>query len=194
MPSQIEPYCQGDLDGLCGLYAIINALCALCPEIDEELATTLFRHLARHMEGRLKEPMPVIAYGIGATSLRLLLKRALRFTSKNLGVEIETTEFAMARRNLDLRKLWRHLSNELGSGQVTILMLRGASYHWTVACSATETTLPDRFSRPQGARALALHNRRHAQSLPALPERNDLSAQGVGLVTGFSLPARRGTD
>lgn len=59
MPSQIEPYCQGDLDGLCGLYAIINALCALCPEIDEELATTLFRHLARHMEGRLKEPMPV---------------------------------------------------------------------------------------------------------------------------------------
>ena len=141
MPSQIEPYCQGDLDGLCGLYAIINALCALCPEIDEELATTLFRHLARHMEGRLKEPMPVIAYGIGATSLRLLLKRALRFTSKNLGVEIETTEFAMARRNLDLRKLWRHLSSELGSGQVAILMLRGASHHWTVACSATETTL-----------------------------------------------------
>lgn len=58
-----------------------------------------------------------------------------------MGVEIEATEFAMARRNLDLRKLWRHLSSELGSGQVAILMLRGASYHWTVACSATETTL-----------------------------------------------------
>ena len=86
----VDPYCQGDLDGLCGLYAIINALCALCPEIDEDIASGLFGHLARHIQlQRLKEPMPIIAYGIGSTSLRLLLERALRFVRKNLGIEIE---------------------------------------------------------------------------------------------------------
>jgi hypothetical protein len=138
----IDPYCQGDLDGLCGLYAIINALCSLCPEIDEDIASGLFGHLARHIQGqRIKELMPIIAYGIGSTSLRLLLQRALRFVRKNLGVEIELTEFAMGRRNLDLRKLWRHLAQELDGEHVAILQIRGASQHWTVAYAVTETTL-----------------------------------------------------
>jgi len=104
----IDPYCQGDLDGLCGLYAIINALCSLCPEIDEDIASGLFGHLARHIQlQRLKEPTPIIAYGVGSTSLRLLLERALRFVRKNLEVEIELVEFAVGRRNFELRKLWR---------------------------------------------------------------------------------------
>ena len=54
--------------------------------------------------------MPIIAYGVGSTSLRLLLERALRFVRKNLGMEIELVEFAMGRRNLELRKLWQLLS------------------------------------------------------------------------------------
>ena len=137
-----EPYCQGDLDGLCGLDAIINALCALCPEIDEDIASGLFGHLARHIQlQRLKEPMPIIAYGVGSTSLRLLLERALRFVRKNLEVEIELVEFAVGRRNFELRKLWRLMSEQLDGEHVVILMTRGASHHWTVAYAATETTL-----------------------------------------------------
>ena len=138
----IDPYCQGDLDGLCGLYAIVNALCALCPEIDEDMAFGLFGHLARHIQmQRIKEPLPIIAYGVGSTSLRLLLERAMRFVRKNLGVEIELTQLAMGRRNLDLRKLWQLLAKELDGEQVAILQIRGASQHWTVAYAATETTL-----------------------------------------------------
>jgi hypothetical protein len=88
----IDPYCQGDLDGLCGLYAIVNALSTLCPEIDEDIASGLFGHLARHIQvQRLKEPMPIIAYGIGSTSLRILLQRALRFVRRNLEVEIASS-------------------------------------------------------------------------------------------------------
>ena len=138
----IDPYCQGDLDGLCGLYAIVNSLSALCPEIDEDIASGLFGHLARHIQvQRLKEPMPIIAYGVGSTSLRFLLQRALRFVRKNLGIEIEVVEFAMGRRNLELRKLWKLLSQQLDGEHVVILMTRGASHHWTVAYAATETTL-----------------------------------------------------
>jgi hypothetical protein len=138
---RMDPYCQGDLDGLCGLYAIINALCALSPEIDEDIALGMFSHLARHMQGRLKEPMPVIAYGIGSTSLRLLLDRAIRYLHKTMGVEIEVTGFAIAKRNLELRKLWRLVAQQLDGEQVAIVLIRGVHQHWTVAYDATETTL-----------------------------------------------------
>ncbi len=142
----IDPYCQGDLDGLCGLYAIINA-----PEIDEDIASALFGHLARDIQMHgLREPMPIIAYGICSTSLRLLLQRALRYVRKNLGIEIELTEFAMARRNLELRRLWRFLSQQLDGEHVVILMTHGASHHWTVGYAATETTL--RLLDPMSAR------------------------------------------
>jgi hypothetical protein len=47
--------------------------------------------------------MPIIAYGLGSTSLRLLLERALRFVRKNLGIEIELVEFAVGRKNFELR-------------------------------------------------------------------------------------------
>jgi hypothetical protein len=32
---QLKPYQQGRLDGLCGVYALINALRLLCPRLDE---------------------------------------------------------------------------------------------------------------------------------------------------------------
>ena len=68
--------------------------------------------------------MPVIAYGIGSTSLRLLLDRAIRYRI-NYGVEIELTGFAIAKRNLELRKLWRLVAQQLDGEQVAIVLIRG---------------------------------------------------------------------
>ena len=42
---RVKPYAQGDLDFMCGIYAIINALRALCREITWEISTHLFQHL-----------------------------------------------------------------------------------------------------------------------------------------------------
>ncbi len=42
-------YRQGDLDGLCGVYSAINAVRALCPEIDGDDASWLFDHLVRYL-------------------------------------------------------------------------------------------------------------------------------------------------
>ena len=33
---RLQPYRQGRLDGLCGVYALINALRLLCPRLDED--------------------------------------------------------------------------------------------------------------------------------------------------------------
>ena len=48
-----SPYEQGYLDGLCGIYALINAV-RLLAKIDEEEATCLFKSILRHVEKNKK--------------------------------------------------------------------------------------------------------------------------------------------
>ena len=39
---RLRPYRQGQLDGLCGIYALVNALRLLCPRLDEEACEAVF--------------------------------------------------------------------------------------------------------------------------------------------------------
>ncbi len=45
-----RPLRQGDLDGLCGVYAIVNAFCALCPELDDDLVQIMFAELIKKLK------------------------------------------------------------------------------------------------------------------------------------------------
>ena len=40
-----QPYRQGDLDGLGGVYSAVNAVRALCPEVDDDAASCIFEAL-----------------------------------------------------------------------------------------------------------------------------------------------------
>ena len=42
---RVEPYAQGDLDCMCAIYTIINAVRALCPEMTIDASSRLFRRL-----------------------------------------------------------------------------------------------------------------------------------------------------
>jgi hypothetical protein len=44
---RLKPYRQGRLDGLCGLYTLINALRLLCPKVDEDACERVFCALIR---------------------------------------------------------------------------------------------------------------------------------------------------
>ena len=132
---------QGDFDGLCGVYAIINALCVLCPEIDDEIAEVLFGHIVRAMGQEVEQPLPALAYGISQDGVRRLLRKALGFIRKNLEITIEVKELEEPARKPDLGKVWRSIAAQLDAGQVAILMTRGVQWHWTVACAATNSTL-----------------------------------------------------
>ena len=68
---------QGDLDGLCGVYSVVNALRAVAPELDDKLSARLFRHLVRCLRGRSREPLAVITGGIEYTVLVHLLRIAM---------------------------------------------------------------------------------------------------------------------
>lgn len=136
-----DPYCQGDLDSLCGLYAIINALCALCPEIDEEIATAIFRHLVRHGSEELDQLLPAASHGISRDGLRRLLRASIKYVGKHLGITIEQQGFAIPERRLSLDAVWRLAEEELDGQSVLILLTRGAQHHWTVAHAATRCLL-----------------------------------------------------
>ena len=46
---RVEPYAQGDLDCVCAIYTIINAVRALCPEMTIGASSELFRRLIRSL-------------------------------------------------------------------------------------------------------------------------------------------------
>lgn len=45
-----KPYQQGDLDGLCGVYALINAVDYLCGPLSRSQARRLFKQILVHLE------------------------------------------------------------------------------------------------------------------------------------------------
>ena len=130
------PYRQGEFDGLCGMYAIINAISALAPELDQATARTLFRHLARHVQS-IEQPLPVVAYGMGGSSVRDLLRVAQRYVRKRLNVQIAMERPFRLRRDSRLGQLWDTLRSELDAEQVAIFAIEGVYAHWTVAYRLT---------------------------------------------------------
>ncbi|TDR85274.1 hypothetical protein [Enterovirga rhinocerotis] len=56
-----DAYRQGDL---CGVYAVVNVVGALCPELDEDNARSLFRKLVRALASNVDKPMGAACFGV----------------------------------------------------------------------------------------------------------------------------------
>ena len=56
LPSKrrVKPYAQGDLDSMCGIYAIINSFRALCREISWDISAQLFQRLVGSLKRHIK--------------------------------------------------------------------------------------------------------------------------------------------
>ena len=129
-----QPYRQGDLDGLCGIYAVINALRALCPELTGKLSARLFKRLVKCLRGRLREPLDVIAGGMGHKTLGHLLGIAIEFVNFRLGISVKATPLSKPVRTAKaIGPLWRELSNVLSPARIAIFSVQGRMSHWTVA-------------------------------------------------------------
>lgn len=141
MRCQIEPYRQGDLDGLCGLYVIVNAFAALCPELDNDVCEDLFRALVQALPKAVPSPLAVVYRGMGGGDLRRLLMAAQSHVAKTVDISIEVRELPRFRTAPALGEVWARLRAELKADQVAILGLTGGHDHWTLAVSATERAL-----------------------------------------------------
>lgn len=134
----IEPFTQGELDGLCGIYAIINAYRLLFGDaFGHERAAKLFKRMAK------AAPLAVFE-GLGYHELLDLIALANRAVPARLRLEVRTNLFRKPahgpawRVDTFLKKL-REEVNE--GGQVAILGLEKAHEHWTLLHRITPSTV-----------------------------------------------------
>lgn len=133
------PYAQGELDGLCGVYAIVNAVEASVTGWNKQNADGLFKHLVTRLsgEGRLHMAM---ADGIGVRELCRLIDYAGAYLADEYGLSLKRRN-AFARR-VPLSSYWQRIQEHLqGRGQTAIIGLWGKYEHWSCAHSITGRTV-----------------------------------------------------
>src|SRR3954463_6869021 len=101
---QLQPYRQGRLDGLCGVYALINALRLLCPRLDEEACERAFCALIRARARQTASPLAVIHSGLSRRELLRLIGSWQRFVARELGVTLAVNRLKVSEPTL--RGIW----------------------------------------------------------------------------------------
>jgi hypothetical protein len=136
---RLNPYRQGRLDGLCGVYALINALRLLCPRLDEDTCERVFCALIRARARQKCSPLAVISGGLSRRELLQLIGPWQRFAAREFGITLTINRPKVSEPSL--RGLWRGLCRALDGKSIAIVGLDGIERHWTVVYAATERTL-----------------------------------------------------
>jgi len=136
---QLKPYRQGRLDGLCGVYALINALRLLCPRLDEDACERAFCALIEAHARHAASPLTVIQGGLSRRELLRLIGVWQRFGAREFGITVTVSQLTVSEPSL--RGLWRGLCRALDGRSVAIVGLDGVERHWTVAHATTPRTL-----------------------------------------------------
>lgn len=129
---RVKPYAQGDLNSMCGIYAIVNAFRALCREITCEISTHLFQHLVRCLNRHAKQAHFPIIFGTGRSLMRKLLGEAQSYLKKRLKIELAIEPKSRELKSKSLDAAWERLSALVDETTVLILPLSGRWDHWTV--------------------------------------------------------------
>jgi len=130
----LKPYIQGDLDGYCGVYSIVNASRLIHRDMTDEKAELLFRRIMIHVEQRKKLSL-VSTGGICIKDMEALVKELLP-------KDVKITGRKPFRRSRGIRKaaffkaIQEHL--EGGKGRAVIANVRTDEWdHWTVVKSVS---------------------------------------------------------
>jgi len=134
------PLHQGELDGLCGIYAVINALRTLCPEMPRELCDELFALQLAAVSDDRSSPLDVVTNGIGKTTLRGLIGLSCDEMFLRSKVTLHCRSLLL-KRNAPLDAIWSEVERLVAGGGVVIAGLSGRYDHWTVVRKATPRRL-----------------------------------------------------
>ena len=140
------PFRQGDLDGLCGVYAIVNAMRLLCPKLDRAKAERLFEALLRELpQGRTDCGPAAICHGVSRGCLRRMITVTRRQVRQEFGVAIRLECLGNAASRIDapirLEWLWATLAEKFDTGAIAIVGIGGRHNHWSVAMTITPRML-----------------------------------------------------
>jgi hypothetical protein len=144
LSQRLKPLNQGDLDGLCGLYSIVNAVDHVLRIGDAEhnrLLSDLFSNLCKSLGKKL--PV-VITEGLTTKELSELLEVATKWAVRKkvgfLNVEMPYKKAGP----IAPRTLVRDLGDMLESAEgamITGVLAPPSPYHWTVITAASDEQL-----------------------------------------------------
>lgn len=138
---RLTPFCQGDLDSLCGLYSVMNSFRLMCPEIDVDQSHSLLRVLGETLTKNRVTVHETISGGIEIPTVRALVKAAQDYVRDILDISIRSERLKLHRTRQRFDEMWSILSDKLNNGHVAILGLSGRHDHWTVAYRVTRKTV-----------------------------------------------------
>jgi hypothetical protein len=136
-----SPLQQGDLDGLCGAYAIVNAVTRLLHDrgftrID---ANRLFQSLCRTLHRRQKMPQAVWR-GTHIEDVDAMLRTVRRFVKESFGLRLVVSRpfegLKVKRKDKFFRDLYAAFETK-SRRKVAILGLDKPGLHWTLAADVT---------------------------------------------------------
>ena len=135
---RLRPMRQGDLDGLCGVYSIVNAARLLAPKLGEKGTKQLFANLMQAVRRLDRGAKTIVHNGLERDQLGQLIEAMQAHMAKKHGVGIVVRHVPPdLRREWSVATLWRWLGRGLTSRSVAILGLHGRHDHWTLAVAVT---------------------------------------------------------
>ena len=134
LSSKLKPYRQGDLDGLCGLYAVVNAL--RLATAGERLTKYTWRLIFAALAVATDNQVGVanaLTWGIDRNRLIKILKEANITIAEETGLQISVRRPLRRHSKIGLADLLGELQELLAQPRAALLIaLSGAVEHWTV--------------------------------------------------------------
>jgi hypothetical protein len=140
MAKRKRAFRQGDLDGLCGVYAIVNALRYVLRLRDEQ-CQKLFAKLIKALEQDCDHLHQPLLYGMYVAQLKRLMVSAGQGRIQGRKLKFEARTLRLKRHQRTLPHLWSALDQELGPACVAVVGITGATDHWCVVYRVTPKTL-----------------------------------------------------
>ena len=135
---RLRPIRQGDLDGLCGVYSIVNAARLLAPRLSEKGTKQLFASLMQAVRRLDRGPKAIVHNGLERDQLGKLIEAMQVHMAKKHGIAIAVRHVPPdLRREWSIATLWNWLGRALTKRSVAILGLHGRHDHWTLAVAVT---------------------------------------------------------
>jgi hypothetical protein len=133
---KMKAWQQGYLDGLCAIYAILNATRCLFPNrATEDVLTAMWRAI---IEGLGPEIGPILLDGTSRDQVSDLIRRANAFVRSEALGEIHAYQPFRTRKVSDLQHYWDDMAAYLAPRRrVAIIGLGRPWEHWTVITSVS---------------------------------------------------------
>ena len=140
MPRHARAFRQGDLDGLCGVYAVVNALRYLF-QLKEDHCRALFATLIKALHRSRRRPHHPILWGMSFSTLKRLIEAAQTCKVLDHAQTFQARPLRLSRDQRNLPRLWSGLRQELTPTCVAVIGISGAADHWVVVHRVTTKTL-----------------------------------------------------